>query len=27
VRPIPKSDLIIDNNDYSRPKILPSVSD
>ena len=27
VRPISKSDLIIDNNDYSRPKILPSVSD
>ena len=26
VRPISKSDLIIDNNDYSRPKILPSVS-
>jgi uridine kinase len=27
VRPISKSDLIIDNNDYSLPKILPSVSD
>jgi len=27
VRPISKSDLIIDNNDYSRPKILPSLSD
>jgi len=27
VRPISKSDLIIDNNDCSRPKIRPSVSD
>jgi uridine kinase len=26
VRPISKSDLIIDNNEYSHPKILPSVS-
>ncbi|HEY5266854.1 MAG TPA: hypothetical protein VIJ40_08585 [Acidimicrobiales bacterium] len=26
-RPISKSDLIIDNNDYLRPKIVPSVSD
>src|SRR5271169_2054688 len=26
VRPISKSDLIIDNNDFPRPKILPSVS-
>ena len=27
VRPISISDLIIDNNDYAHPKILPSVSD
>jgi len=27
VHPISKSDLIIDNNDYSCPMILPSVSD
>jgi uridine kinase len=27
VSPISKSDLVIDNNDYSRPKILPSTSD
>ncbi|MHB8380100.1 MAG: nucleoside/nucleotide kinase family protein [Acidimicrobiales bacterium] len=27
VRPTSKSDLIIDNNDFSRPKILPAVSD
>jgi len=27
VRPRSKSDLIIDNNDYSRPTILPTVSD
>jgi len=27
VRPIAKSDLIIDNNDYACPMILPSVSD
>jgi uridine kinase len=27
VRPLSRSDLIIDNNDCSRPRILPSVSD
>ena len=27
VRPLSRSNLIIDNNDYSRPRILPSASD